>query len=259
MAVIFWQHFSVTLQLHTSLTLTLPEPDGMMHPYPLLYLLHGGTENATTWLREASLEDISQRCKVAIVSIDGMSSAYVDMRHGGRYFTYLTQELPDLLSSRFPVSTKAEDTMIGGFSMGGQGALRAAFRLPEKYAACIALSGARDMIPLFEKWASMEGGPDLRGVVDALGPIEQLRGNENDIVALAAKAVQCEKPLPDFYLACGNDDYAVSLSDQYHDYLTSIGFAHLYYKDEGIHDYVFAQKALIWALKQIMKKRSTCL
>jgi len=255
MAVIRWQHFSNVLQLQTSLTLTLPEPAASNERFPLLYLLHGGTENATTWLRETDIEAISQRFHLATVSIDGLSSAYVDMHHGARYFTYLTQELPDLLPSRFPISDRSEDTMIGGFSMGGQGALRAAFRHPEKYAACIALSGARDTIPLFEKWASMEDGPDLRGVVDALGPIDALRGSENDIVALAEKAVKNQQNLPAFYLACGYEDYAVSLSDAYHHYLHTIGLKHMYYKAAGVHDYAFAQQALIWALVEMQKGR----
>jgi putative tributyrin esterase len=254
MAVIRWQYFSQVLKLHTYLTLTLPEP--VMPPVhlPILYLLHGGTENSTTWLRETDLETISQRFNMITASIEGLSSAYVDMYHGGKYFTHLTQELPDLLSSRFPISSKREDTLICGFSMGGQGALRAAFRHPEKYAACIAISGARDMIPLFEKWTTMEGGPDLNGVVDALGPIDKLRGSENDIADLALKAVMHPQTLPEFYLACGNDDYAVELSDAYHQYLISIGLHHMYYKAPGVHDYAFAQQALVWALEQMQKR-----
>jgi S-formylglutathione hydrolase FrmB len=250
MAIIRWQFFSQILKLHTSLTLSLPEHIEPSAHLPILYLLHGGTENATTWLRETDLEAISKQFHLVTASIDGMSSAYVDMYHGGRYFTYLTQELPELLPSRFPVSSKPEDALICGFSMGGQGALRAAFRHPERYGACIAISGARDMIPLFEKWKAMKDGPDLSGVVDALGPIETLRGSENDIVNLAAKAVMNDKTLPKFYLACGNDDYAVELSDAYHQYLASIGLNHLYYKAPGIHNYDFAQQALVWALEQ---------
>jgi putative tributyrin esterase len=251
MAIIRWDFFSQILQLQTSLTLTLPESIRPSVRLPLLYLLHGGTENATTWLRETNIEAVSQRFNLITVSIDGLSSAFVDMCHGGRYFTYLTQELPDLLPSRFPICEKPDATMICGFSMGGQGALRAAFRLPEKYAACVAISGARDMIPLFEKWKTMGSGPDLRGVEDALGPIDRLRGNENDIVALAAKAAMNNQALPRLYLACGNDDYAVALSDAYYQYLLSIGLDPVYYKAPGIHDYAFAQQALIWALEQM--------
>jgi len=256
MAVIRWQHFSNVLRLHTSLTITLPEPTATGTCFPLLYLLHGGTENSTTWLREANLEVISERFQLATVSIDGLSSAYVDMWHGCKYFTYLTEELPSLLSTRLPVSNDPKDTLIAGFSMGGQGALRAAFRHPEQYAACFALSGARDMIPLFEKWASMQNGPDLHGVIDALGPIEQLRGSDNDIVALADQAAHCGKPLPLFYLACGNEDYAVALSDAYHEYLLTIGLAHEYYKAPGIHGYRFAEHALIWGLQRWSLQRS---
>ena len=178
------------------------------------------------------------------------------MRHGGKYFSYLTEELPALVPTRLPVSNRPEETMIAGFSMGGQGALRAAFRHPERYAACFALSGARDMIPLFEKWASMENGPDLQGVTDALGPIDQLRGGDNDIVALAEQAERASKPLPHFYLACGNDDYAVALSDAYHEHLLTIGLPHEYYKAQGIHSYEFAERALIWGLERFSLQRS---
>ena len=72
----------------------------------------------------------------------------------------------------------------------------------------------------------------------------------------AAKAVQSGCPLPRFYLACGNEDYAVALSDAYHDYLLSIGLSHAYYKAAGIHGYPFAEQALIWSLQQWQLQRS---
>ena len=250
MALMRWQHFSTALQLHTSLTLALPEPNTCVKRYPVMYLLHGGTENATTWLREANLEAISDQYGLAIVSLDGQSSAYVDMWHGGKYFTYLTDELPQLLHARMPVSDARQDTLIAGFSMGGQGALRAALRCPQQYGACFALSGARDMTPLFEKWSHMAQAPDLSGVINALGPIESLRGSDNDILALAERAARDSAKLPRLYLACGLNDYAVALSDAYHERLVQIGLMHAYYQAAGIHGYAFAEEALRWGLAQ---------
>ncbi len=254
MALIRCHFFSPTLTQQTSLTVALPDALPA-RPCPLLYLLHGGTEDATLWFREADPERIANDFGLIAVSLDAQSSSYADMAHGPRYFTYLTRELPAFLPSRLPVSTKREDTLIAGFSMGGHGALKAAFRRPELYAACIAISGARDMIPLFEKWQSMDGGPDLQGVVDSLGPIERLRGSENDIVFLAEQAAARKDALPALYLSCGLDDYAVQLSVDYHRHLMDVGLDHDWYQAPGIHGYAFAEEALRHALTLIWKGR----
>ena len=58
----------------------------------------------------------------------------------GRYFTWLTKELPRAVADLFRVSSAPEDTYILGASMGGYGALKAALTLPERYAACGAFS-----------------------------------------------------------------------------------------------------------------------
>lgn len=253
MAVIRWHHPSQVLRLQTSLTLTLPEPETMNPCCPLLYLLHGGTENATTWLRETAIEALSQQYGMVTVSIDGLNSAYVNMRHGGKYFTYLTEELPAFL--RRHLSLSPSKRMIGGFSMGGQGALRAALRRPELYDACFALSGARDTVPLFRQWAAMENGPDLSGVEDALGPLEEMRESEDDLVTAARNAARRNFPLPALYLACAEDDYAASLSQAFHEMMLSIGLNHQYFQSPGIHDYRFAEKALRWALKDFLGRR----
>lgn len=255
MAYIRWHHQSEVLHLQTSLTLTLPEPGELSAKCPVMYLLHGGTENSTTWIREAAVEQISRDFGLVTVSIDGLSSAYVDMRHGGRYYTYLTKELPAFLQQQTNFDTSPENTLIAGFSMGGQGALRAALRNPELYAACFALSGARDTVPLFRQWASMENGPDLSGVEDALGPVDQMRGSEDDLVTAAENAARDGRKLPPLYIACAQDDYAAPLTDAFHEMLLGLGITHDYYKAPGIHDYHFAGKALRCCLQDYFSER----
>ena len=255
MAFISTRLFSHVLRQHTSVHIALPDALPQPgHPWPVLYLLHGGTEDSTIWFREARIAPLAERYNLVIVSIDAMSSSYADMEHGLNYFTYLTQELPQMIRSRLPISHRREDTLIGGFSMGGGGALKAALTCPELYGACIAMSGARDMIPMFEKWAAMENGPDLRGVEDAVGPISRMRGSRHDIVALAEKACAFKDRLPRLFLSCGDEDYAKELSDAYHDYLIQLGLAHDYFTAPGTHCYAFGEKALIHALNTIWKE-----
>lgn len=257
--------FSDVLQTQTSITLTIPDVSqiplydyivGKKIKYPVIYVLHGGAEDSTTWSRQTCIEEYGQKYGFISVSIDGMSSCYSDMVHGYKFFTYLTVELPQFVEAIFPASSYTEDRIIAGFSMGGQGALKAAFRCPEKYAAALPLCGARDIVQLFQKWESMENGPDLTAARNALGPISELQGSEHDIVHLAHLAAKYQGYKPRLFIACATDDYAAELTEEYHLLLNQLGLEHTYYKAPGIHNYAFVDQALVWALENWLKLRS---
>ena len=67
---------------------------------------------------------------------EGHHSFYSNMVYGGKYFTYLTEELPKVLAATFQISTRREDTFIAGLSMGGYGALMCGLRRPDRYGGC---------------------------------------------------------------------------------------------------------------------------
>ena len=257
MGMIRCHFFSEVFQTHTDITVTMPEAAispgkeklaGKRILYPVIYVLHGGAEESTMWMRMGRIEEYSKQYNFISVSINGMSSSYSDMKHGYKIFTFLTEELPAFVEGVFPASSRREDRYIAGFSMGGQGALKAAFRCPEKYAAAMPLCGARDIVQLFQKWESMENGPDLTAARDALGPINELRGSDSDLVFLARKATNYNGHRPRLLIACALNDYAAELTEEYHELLEEIGLEHTYYKAPGIHDYYFVDHALKWAL-----------
>lgn len=51
-------------------------------------------------------------------------SFYTDMDAGYKYWTFISEELPALARSFFPLSEEREDTFIAGLSMGGYGAFK---------------------------------------------------------------------------------------------------------------------------------------
>ena len=75
-------------------------------------------------------------------------SFYTDEAYGGRYWTFVSEELPELVGRFFRVSERREDTFVAGLSMGGYGALKLALRQPERFAAAASLSGALDVAAL---------------------------------------------------------------------------------------------------------------
>lgn len=169
---------------------------------PVLYLLHGLSDDHTAWMRRTSLERYAASRQLAVVMPCGGRSFYTNEAHGGRYWDFISEELPRAVQSFFPVSRRREDTFAAGLSMGGYGALKLALRHPDRYAAAASFSGVVDV-------AQAASSPAFRGIFpDGLfdtvfGAPAQVRGTENDLFALldAQPAVR-----PRLYVSCGTAD-----------------------------------------------------
>ena len=150
MALLRCDFFSETLGLSTSMTVILPQQTsgqiGMTGAtaaeIPVLYLLHGLSDDDTIWSRRTSIERYVAPLGLAVVMPQVHQSFYSDEVHGLPFWTFLTEELPALVSGFFHVSTRREDTFVAGLSMGGYGAMKWALRQPDRFAAAASLSGA---------------------------------------------------------------------------------------------------------------------
>src|SRR3954470_13685669 len=146
--------FSEALSLSTSMTVLLPQRTTTQiglagrqvgGPPPVLYLLHGLSDDDTIWLRRTSIERYVAPLGLAVVMPAVQRSFYTDEAYGGRYWTFVSEELPELVGRFFRVSQRREDTFVAGLSMGGSGALKVPLRQPERFAAAPSLSGALDV------------------------------------------------------------------------------------------------------------------
>ena len=109
---------------------------------PVLYLLHGLSDDDTIWSRRTSIERYVAPLGIAVVMPQVHQSFYSDEVHGLPFWTFLTEELPALVHGFFRTSTRREDTFVAGLSMGGYGAMKWALREPHRFAAAASLSGA---------------------------------------------------------------------------------------------------------------------
>ena len=203
MALLRCDFFSEVLEVGTSMTVLLPQagetqvgvdlaaPGG---PPPVLYLLHGLSDDATGWQRFTSIDRYAAEAGIAVVMPQVGRSFYADEPDGHRYWTFLSEELPGIVGSFFAVSHRREDTFVAGLSMGGYGALKWALHQPERFAAAASLSGALDVAALYgervELFDRVFGGPPRPG---------------DDLFALLAAADAAA--LPRLYVGCGTEDH----------------------------------------------------
>ena len=167
MALLNVDFHSYYLGMDSPLTVLLPEKRGRKpeaapdKKYPVLYLLHGHADDNTAWIRKSDLELLVRDHDVIVVMPSAHRSFYTNGKYGHLYFDYITKELPIVVSNFFPASTRREDTFIGGLSMGGYGALKAALSCPEQYAGVAAMSAANSPFEAMKAAGTMFSVSDL--------------------------------------------------------------------------------------------------
>ncbi|MEU4792646.1 alpha/beta hydrolase family protein [Micromonospora tulbaghiae] len=208
MALIRCDFFSEALGVGTSMTVLLPDRGaaGIGVPGaaadgdpPVLYLLHGLTDDDTVWTRRTSIERYVAPLGLAVVMPQVQRSFYCDEAHGNRYWTFLSEELPEVCRSFFRLSTRREDTFVAGLSMGGYGAVKWALRHPDRFAAAASLSGALD-VTRRRHHPTHPVDPAVWHTVWGDGPVPE----EDDTVGLLERSGDDR---PALYVACGTEDF----------------------------------------------------
>jgi putative tributyrin esterase len=245
--------FSDALSLSTSMTVLLPQQtttqigmegrtsDG---PPPVLYLLHGLSDDDTIWLRRTSIERYAAPLGLAVVMPQVHRSFYTDQAYGGRYWSFLSEELPQLVHSLFRVSDRREDTFVAGLSMGGYGAFKWALRRPDRFAAAANLSGAVDITGLR---TGRERPEDPRMFERIFGGRE-IAGTPDDLHWLIRQADP--SALPSLYVACGTEDVLIDGNRAFVDACSTSGIPVTSSFGPGAHDWAYwdavIQDVLAW-------------
>lgn len=208
MAFLQAQFFSEALNVASTVNVVLPERRQGIGiagrrgdaPPPVLYLLHGYSDDHSIWMRRTSVERYAARYGLAVVMPAVNHSFYANEAQGERYWDYVSGELPEVMQRFFRLSCSAQDTYVAGLSMGGYGALKLAMTYPERFAAAGSFSGAVDPAAL----CSAGGGAMNRAQFERVfGPMERFAGSENDLFALMGRKAPSR---PRLYVSCGTAD-----------------------------------------------------
>lgn len=254
MALIKCDFFSETLAISTSMMVILPEQSqgqiGMAGKKrkgapPVLYLLHGYSDDETTWSRRTSIERYASEYGIAVIMPNVEHSYYADMVYGKKYWTFLTKELPAVVHQFFKLSDKKEDTFVAGLSMGGYGAFKWALADPDKFAAAASLSGVLDLASRYEETRE-EQTPMAESLYYAFGK-EGLKNTNADLIS---RLHQNKDKLPFLYLACGTEDFLIEENKTFIETCKKLDLSIDTDLEPGTHEWGFwdkqIQKVLNW-------------
>jgi S-formylglutathione hydrolase len=165
-----------------------------MAPCPLILLLHGGNGSEQDLLRFTPTIDKAvaegKMPPVVVAMPAARRSLYMDYKDGSqRWETFMITELLPHLRQTLHVSAERRGTFIAGWSMGGLGSLRLAFKHPDVFAAVAALEPAiepalfwNEIGPHVRFWRSEEVAREMFG-----SPVDTRYWEENNPATLARR------------------------------------------------------------------------
>jgi len=264
MALIKVDFFSEVLGMGSQVNVLLPqEKQGIgiegtkkSGSYPVLWLLHGASDDHTTWMRRTSIERYVASMGIAVITPAAHLSFYTNMKYGAPYLDYIADELPEIMGGFFPISHKREDNFIAGQSMGGYGALKIGLSRPGRYAGIGCFSSGNLVLDI-----NRTKMPDLDKINEMVYGVQkpgQLLGTEHDIFELAKRYISSGQALPAIYQVCGSEDFLIEFSRKTNDWFQNSAFDFIYKEAQGEHDWdfwdVWIQDFLSWMRAKLTAK-----
>lgn len=240
MAYIKLEVYSENLQMSTTVSILLP--DKIEEKLDTLYLLHGYRGNHFDWVKNTRIAKYAEDLNLLIVMPEVNNSYYVDMEKGFNYYSYISKELPNIIEKMFNTN---KNRYIAGLSMGGYGAFMIAAKNPRKYKKAISLSGSVCIKSVYE----IVKNEDKKGYFSAVFGNTQNKVAKHSLYNIFLKLVKA-KEKPQFYMACGTEDFLYKDNEKFYDYIMELGFDCYYETEPGAHDWDFwdkhIKKALEW-------------
>lgn len=202
--------------------------------YQTLYLLHGGSGDDSDYVNFSNIVRYADDHKLAVVMPCDYNGEYTDVPGGPKYLTYIMEELIPMTRAFFPLSSRREDTTVGGLSMGAAGAMKIALLYPELFSAALVMSGAARHPDTLKPGSAVSmpkmGDPDdpdampMPDLGKLYGDPETFSKSLNNAYLAAANNVRDAKPLPKFYFACGLEDFALPRCRLGYEELKKLGY-----------------------------------
>lgn len=253
--------YSESLAKHVPFTAIIPTQNESLHsdstnrspefePKRTLYLLHGWNGTHSSWLLSTRIYELARDNDLAIIMPSGENSFYFDQYQGQMYGQFIGKELVSITREMFNLSSRKEDTWIGGLSMGGYGALRNGLEYDQTFGKIAAFSSRiltrrgikenekmnDDMIHLHLK--NITGIDSLSDLKDSLDLYELIKTRKNP---------------QEMYISCGLEDYLLEENRQFHAYLENNRIPHIYDETPGGHDWDFWNEQIEKAVKWLVK------
>lgn len=227
--------------------------------YPIVYLLHGYTDDETGWVQFGEINRIADAAiaegkipPMIIAMPDAGLTWYINDYDGKvRYEDFFIQEFIPSIEKGFRVRSKKEFRGIAGLSMGGFGTLVLAMKHPNLFVAAAPLSAAiypEEEVVGFdqERWDKVQGPMFGKGLVGEDRITEHWKANNPFFLAKKLGAESLKKV--SYYFDCGDDDFLYKGNAAIHVLFRNMGVPHEFRMRDGRHNWTYWRTGIADAL-----------
>ncbi len=247
--------YSKVLGTQMKYNVYLPEGFEKGKRYPVVYLLHGLSDDYTAWRDKGNMQIVTdelmrsgEACPMVIV-MPGAGCA--DVRNsfngyfnqpGWSYEDYFFKELLPAAEKKYRCGGAKGKRAVMGLSMGGGGSTVYCQRHPDMFSSCYAMSPWLD-----EKSAEVQGDSKAKDNLELT--CRSVREHSAiDFVANANEATLKKLRTVAWFIDCGDDDFLLHLTFDFYGKMRAAGVpAELRVRD-GVHNWEYWHLALRLAL-----------
>lgn len=228
--------YSKSMNKEVPTTVVTPDTYNSDCVFPVVYLLHGYSDNHRTWVDRTDIEALADEYGLIIVLPDGgFDSWYFDSEIASdyQYETFVTYELVDYIDKNFHTIKDRSGRAITGQSMGGHGAMHSAIKHSDVYGAVGSMSGGVDIRPFPHSW----------NIDKRLGAYtDNAKVWEKSTIINMTHLIQPSDL--NIIIDCGTDDFFYEVNCNLHQKLMDDGIPHDFYVRPGGHNWVYWRNAI---------------
>jgi S-formylglutathione hydrolase FrmB len=233
--------FSQKMHKEVKSVVVVPENYSERKHYPVVYLLHGYSDNYAKWAKTVpSIKTLATQHQMILVCPDGgFSSWYIDSPIDStfQYESYITKDLLNYVDTHYATIPDRNSRAITGLSMGGHGALYLAIRNKNLFGHAGSMSGGVDLrfsaksFDIAKRIGNMETNPtewDNRSVVNM---VNDLKNKDLDLI-----------------IDCGVKDFFYQINATLHRRLMALNIDHDYIERPGSHNWEYWTNSIQYQL-----------
>jgi enterochelin esterase-like enzyme len=224
-----------------------PDYETSQRSYPVLYLLHGYTDNQTGWVQFGEIMHIADAAiksgkatSMIIVMPDadtGIPGYVNDAKGEWRYEDFFFQEFMPFIEKTYRIRSDKHYRAVAGLSMGGGGSFYYALHHPELFSSACPLSAATDAAIL----DSLTNFSYTKGIT---GKAKEDYYKKYNVADLIENIPDDQKDAVKWYIDCGEDDFLIEGNSLVHLAIHKKGITHEYRMREGVHSWTYWRQSL---------------
>ncbi len=236
-----------------------PDYETSQRSYPVVYLLHGFTDDNTGWLQFGEINRYADKAiadgtipPMIIIMPNADSSWYINSYDGKEnYEDFFIKEFMPFIEKKYHIKAEKKYRGIAGLSMGGYGTLIYALKYPQLFAAAAPLSAGiftSDELKTMpdENYANVLArvfGKDLKADARLTN-----QWYNNSVLDMVAKEPADSLKRVRYWIDCGDDDFLTKGNCMLHIALTDKHVPHEFRVRDGAHNWTYWRTGITDAL-----------